>query len=376
MTAKIKLHIVAFNVPYPANYGGVIDIFFKVKALWKAGAKIHLHCFQYGRGKQPILDKYCEKVYYYKRGRGVRHAFKSSPYIVATRNNPELLENLCAVKAPIIFEGLHTCYFLGHPLLEDYTKIIRMHNIEHDYYNGLARAESNIFRKVYFRREATKLKQFESEALKKADLLLAISPSDQRYFEQIHPKSYFMPAFHSHEKVLSKRGKGDYILFHGNLGVAENQKSVLFLIQQVLSDEKYPTIIAGMDPPKKLRAAIKKYRHIKIVANPAAGKMEELISNAHICLLPTFQPTGLKLKLIDSLFAGRFCLVNSTMVKETGLEGLCIVADTPSGLKTAIKNTWGEKFSEEGLNKRKYILESVFSNNLNAQRLCNLVGEV
>ncbi|VAW22710.1 conserved hypothetical protein, putative mannosyltransferase [hydrothermal vent metagenome] len=376
MTAKIKLHIVAFNVPYPANYGGVIDIFFRVKALWRSGAKIHLHCFQYGRGEQPILDKYCEKVYYYKRGEGVRYAFKSSPYIVATRNNPGLLENLCAIKAPIIFEGLHTCYFLGHPLLEGYTKVIRMHNIEHDYYNGLARAESNIPRKVYFRREAIKLKQFEQEALKKADLLLAISPSDQKYFEQIHPKSYFMPAFHSHDEVLAKKGRGDYILFHGNLGVAENQKAVLFLIQQVLSDEKFPAIIAGMDPPQKLRRAIKKYRHIKIVANPAAREMGELISNAHICILPTFQPTGLKLKLIDSLFAGRFCLANSTMVKETGLEGLCIIADTPSELKTAIKNTWGKEFSEDDLNKRKNILGSVFSNNLYAQRLCNLIDEV
>ena len=27
------LHIVAFNVPLPANYGGVIDVFYRLKAL-------------------------------------------------------------------------------------------------------------------------------------------------------------------------------------------------------------------------------------------------------------------------------------------------------------------------------------------------------
>ena len=34
--ADHHLHIIAFNVPYPANYGGVIDVFYRIKAL--AGA--------------------------------------------------------------------------------------------------------------------------------------------------------------------------------------------------------------------------------------------------------------------------------------------------------------------------------------------------
>ena len=41
-----ELHVVAFDVPYPANYGGVIDIFYKVQALSEAGVKVHLHCYQ------------------------------------------------------------------------------------------------------------------------------------------------------------------------------------------------------------------------------------------------------------------------------------------------------------------------------------------
>ena len=30
------LHIISFDVPYPANYGGVIDVFYRVKALTEA----------------------------------------------------------------------------------------------------------------------------------------------------------------------------------------------------------------------------------------------------------------------------------------------------------------------------------------------------
>jgi hypothetical protein len=49
------LHIISFDVPYPANYGGVIDVFYKLKNLHKAGVKIILHCFEYGRGEQKEL---------------------------------------------------------------------------------------------------------------------------------------------------------------------------------------------------------------------------------------------------------------------------------------------------------------------------------
>ena len=55
----MQIHIISLNVPYPANYGGVIDVFYKIKSLHEAGVQIHLHCFDYGRGNQPELEKYC-----------------------------------------------------------------------------------------------------------------------------------------------------------------------------------------------------------------------------------------------------------------------------------------------------------------------------
>ena len=53
--AEPHLHIVSFDVPWPANYGGVIDVFYKVKALADLGIRLHLHCFEYGRGEAPEL---------------------------------------------------------------------------------------------------------------------------------------------------------------------------------------------------------------------------------------------------------------------------------------------------------------------------------
>ena len=58
-----KLHIVSFDVPFPPNYGGVIDVFYKIKALHKLGVKIILHTFDYGRGKPTELNNYCEEIF-------------------------------------------------------------------------------------------------------------------------------------------------------------------------------------------------------------------------------------------------------------------------------------------------------------------------
>ena len=82
----MKLHVISFQVPYPADYGGAIDVFYKLKALKEQGFDVTLHTFYYGeRGRQPILDELCEKVYYYPRHTGWLKQISTLPYIVVTR---------------------------------------------------------------------------------------------------------------------------------------------------------------------------------------------------------------------------------------------------------------------------------------------------
>ena len=69
------LHIISFNVPFPANYGGVIDVFYKIKSLHQLGIQITLHCFKYGRTEAKELEKYCKTVHYYKRNTSLTQQF-------------------------------------------------------------------------------------------------------------------------------------------------------------------------------------------------------------------------------------------------------------------------------------------------------------
>jgi hypothetical protein len=159
------LHIISFDVPYPANYGGVIDVFYKLKNLSKKGIGIYLHCFEYGRGKQPELLKYCEKVFYYKRNTSFLNHLNKLPFIIKSRMSEELIANLSLDNYPILFEGLHTCGILYNPKLKDRYKIYRESNIEHHYYQHLAKAEKSNWKKMYFLREAKKLAAFEKQLI-------------------------------------------------------------------------------------------------------------------------------------------------------------------------------------------------------------------
>ena len=88
------LHIVSFDIPFPADYGGVIEIYYKIRALTQAGVRIILHCFEYGRSHSKELEDLCFKVYYYDRKRGMKYLFHSDPYIVATRFAKSMPKNL------------------------------------------------------------------------------------------------------------------------------------------------------------------------------------------------------------------------------------------------------------------------------------------
>ena len=89
------VHVVSIHIPYPPDYGGAIDEFYRLKALKELGIEITLHCFLYGtRQRAPELERFCNKVYYYKRAMTLWNAIGRRPFIVRSREDPELLINL------------------------------------------------------------------------------------------------------------------------------------------------------------------------------------------------------------------------------------------------------------------------------------------
>lgn len=364
------IHLVSFNVPYPPDYGGVADVYYKIKALHLIGVEVILHCFDYGRGKQDKLNEICKEIHYYPRSRKPFALLSPKPFIVKSRENTQLLQHLCKDKYPIVFEGLHCCFYLSNPKLKNRIKIVRTHNIEHRYYQNLFHSSKSFIKKAYFKQESLKLQAFEP-VLSHANALLCISESDQKYFQTKFQKAYYIQAFHGNEFVLSQKGRGDYCLFHADLSTAENQQTAIYLAK-IFSKLPYRLIIAGREPSKEVLTL--KRNNIDIKANLAHKQMSKLIENAHIQLLFVKHSAGMKLKLLNSLFQGRFCLANQAMLHGSGLENLCVLANSRKQIVEEINRLMHTDFDFAEIEKRKELLETQFSDIKNAQNFFDILA--
>ena len=371
------LHIISFDVPFPANYGGVIDVFYKIKSLHKHGIKIHLHCFEYGRKKAEELNKYCYKVNYYKRHTGFAKQLSTTPYIIRSRTNIELINNLLRDQYPIFCEGMHSCSIVTNPKFKERKIIYRAANVEHHYYNGLANSEKNIFKKLYFKLEASKLLKWE-EQLSSTDIILSISKTDQKHYQQIFPNkkvenifAYFqqdenlIPNFENTEK---------YILFHGNLSVHENNETALYITNELSQKTNNKFIIAGKNPGSELTNKCNSTNNVNIIANPTNKEMYSLIQKAHINLLLTNQPTGLKLKLLNSLYSGKHCLVNNNMLSGSDLQNIVDIGNTTTELLHSITILMQKEFTLQNYEERKKQIPKEFDNDYKSKKIIKLLG--
>ncbi len=370
--SDIHLHIVSFDVPYPANYGGVIDVFYKAKALAEHGVKVHLHCFEYGRKEAPELEDIFHEVRYYKRDISKKHLFKSSPYIIETRISEHLINDLLKDDYPILMEGLHTSGLLREKRLKHRRRIVRTHNIEHEYYNSLSGAETDLFKKYYYFNEAVKLKKYE-KILAKADLLLAISRTDYDYFSAKFKSVAYVPAFHPYTVVRSLTGQGKYVLYHGNLSVPENIYAVTMLLKEVFRNSKIPFKIAGLNPPQSLWRLVAEYPLVEMVANPDDDMLNDLIKNAQVNIFFTHQATGLKLKLLNAIYNGRFVLTNDKMLSGSNLDNLCVLADSIPEMKIQLSGLMEKRFTAAMKIRRQMHLQTMYMNGDNVEKLIGLI---
>jgi len=285
-----------------------------------------------------------------------------------------LLLNLEKDKYPILFEGTHCTYWIYKNKLSDRNKTVSLHNIEFEYYKNLYKAEKNIFKKLYFYIESKLLLNFENNIAHKANFW-AVSNNDIKIFEnQFKSKLIkFFPVFLPWKKLKIELGNGTYCLYHGNLEINENEKAALWLLQNIFFEIKIPFVIAGKNPSATLKKAAYKNKHTCLVENPSEFEMEDLIRKAHINIIPSFNNTGVKIKLLNALFNGRHCIVNQSAVQGSGLEELCIICKDENEFKDNIKKFYEIKFEEKDLLKREKILLELYNNNKNAMTISEMI---
>lgn len=368
--SKKPLHIISFDNPYPANYGGVIDVFYKVKALHDLGYAIYLHCFYWDRGEvAPELKAITEEVYLYRKDRRFSFLFSKYPFGVVSRYHTALETNIKAVEAPLLFEGLQSTLFL-RMVKGTYTSFLRLHNIESNFYSGMYASETNWFKKVLYFFEKNKYQQYEQD-LHHFKQVFTLSHFEKQLLAQLTPAVSYVPVFHGNEKVAPLTGKGEYCLYHGDLRLPDNKKVAAFLIQIFKKLPNHTLVIASSAGKTFVEKQMKGMNNIQFEWIKEESQLNTLLAKAHINVLWSFQKSGTKLKVINALFKSRFCLINDNMVDDEALLQLCVLATTETAVITQIERLFSVEYTQ--YETRAAVLQASMDDHKNAQLMVGLM---
>jgi hypothetical protein len=290
--------------------------------------------------------------------------------MVCSRSNKQLLENLLHDDHPILLEGIHCSYLLHDDRFASRKIILRLHNVEYKYYRQLCRHEKSLAKKIYYFFESRLLKKYEKSISKKS-LVIAVTERDASvYAREFGSEQIFsLPVFLPFEKVESQSDLGCFCLYHGNLSVAENEAIVLWLLKKVFNDIPVPFVIAGKKPSMNLIRAAGRNAHTCLVTDPSSQEMQDLVAKAQINILPSFNCTGIKLKLLNALYTGKHCVVNEETVKGTPFEPVCHVCHSPDSFKDAIEALCDRPFPADEIKQREKLLSVIFDNKKNGETL-------
>lgn len=367
------VHIVCFEAPSPPDYGGAMDVYYKIICLAKAGKKIILHYFDHKKDRNVVdIEKYCHHIFSYKRKTALTGFSTTKPYIVSSRINHELIKNLNKDDHPIIIEGIHGSGIIPYLKNKNRKIVIRIFNNEEVYYRKLLANESNFFKRLYFYFESKLLIKYQSQ-LRNSSNYAFLSESDKDVFANSYhlQNVHFIPCLLPWQQIKSLKGNGNYCLYHGNLGISENENAAQWLLTNVFNTNKIDFIIAGKNPSKKLINAAKQFNST-LIQNPTDEVLDDLIKNAHINVLPSFNKTGVKLKLLHALLHGRFCLTNYAGVDGSKAEDFIFNAETAQEFKNTINKLFKVSFTQKHIQQRDQLLE-LYNNEKNAMKFIALL---
>ncbi len=210
---------------------------------------------------------------------------------------------------------------------------LRAHNIEHEIWERNAVTEANILRKIYFRKLAKRIRQYEYAALGRFDLLVPITNRD---LEKFNKMGNLRPAHVCRAGVdiaISNHGgaKSDCrqseesadrfsLYFLGSLDWIPNQEGLIWFVSKVLPRLLilHPDLklhVAGRNAPESL------LKRITVPGVIFHGEVDDSVcfAKSHTVLVsPCFAGSGIRLKNIEAMGLGK--AVVTTSIGAEGLE--------------------------------------------------------
>ncbi|MBR4237554.1 glycosyltransferase [bacterium] len=188
--------------------------------------------------------------------------------------------------------------------------LVRMHNVEKDYYLNQYKNKktiANFLQSRFFSR-------MERRSVKMADSLICLTQTDidrvHSLYENITKSIYCNPVCITDKNVgdLNQK-KANYFLITGSLWFGPNADGILWFLREVWSSFSamdqycnFKLVIAGSRPNNDIISASSALKNVVLLSNPA--EMSDLFLNAFAYVAPIFSGAGMKVKIAEALMYG------------------------------------------------------------------------
>lgn len=338
----MKILNISNRVPYPLRDGGAIAHYRQIKEMSAQGVEIYLlalntkkhrvseedlvqHFAPYCRYKCLDIDTTPALI------PALQSWFSGKSYNIERFRHQPMHEAIDQIFQTEHFDLIQLESLFVAPYLEQLKSygipiVLRQHNAEYEIWERRTQECRNPLQKLLFRKLTRDIKKEEIRVLQNVDAVVAITAQDSLNFQSMgcNKPMHVYPAGIDAENYREIEAAKPHLIYHlGSMEWKPNRSGLQWFIKNV-----WPQLKAEI-PEIQMRIAGKRmsdYFPDKVsVGIENLGEVDsalDIIEGSGICIVPIQSGSGLRIKILEAMAAGR--AVVSTPV---GAQGLDLVAD-------------------------------------------------
>jgi glycosyltransferase involved in cell wall biosynthesis len=256
--------------------------------------------------------------------------FRSSPYETAWLRSSEMEAAVKTALANSSFDLIHldTIGLWPYGQSARASRILNYHNIESDMMFQRADRERHPVRRLYFKRDAVKLRRAEAASSLVADMNLVVSDLDATRLREVAPRAhvsvvdngvdvdYFSPAAKA-ESIHHR------LIFVGSMSWYPNVDALRYLTRDIwpellADDQRYTLDVVGRNPPQDIVALASSDRRMQVTG--LVDDVRPYLDRAEVYLCPIRLGGGTRLKILDALAMAKPLVATGFAVEGLDLE--------------------------------------------------------
>ncbi len=376
--AQRKILFITNRIPYPLKDGGNLAMNAMIEGYHRSGWQVyllsmnttrhyiphdqlqkqftHLHAFNWVDVNNNI--KWTDLVKNYIFSREPEHAKR----FYKANFKEKLKEVLVSFKPDVVqVESVYLSTYLPEIKKRSHAlTILRIHNVEYQIWQGLARKTKNSIKQAYLSNLAVRIRNFERDAWKEYDLLLPITEKDATVIARLEEiKNMVVVPFSIDLDKIKRGGKEEkWVGYHiGAMDWIANREGIKWFIEHAWS--KILRVAPGFEFYFAGRSMPDEFMHLNITGVHCLSEVssaEEFIADKKILIVPLWSGGGIRVKILEAMAAGKIIITTPAGIK--GIEAKAgehfLLARKPEDFAKAVKWCFDNRAAAEAMAQRAH----------------------